>query len=323
MERLVLLMALLAIIGCKDKKQTSETDEAAGAFNYETFANRFTASKLPYALTDTGLLRNKDTAALRIATFSRFVADSVKQKVFGKTSNIRFIPLAKIEVPKGESYFITKAIGPNSKAALVSVFDKEKNYAATFPLLVPDADEATSQSSIIDKTYTISRNVARKRKDDVTIEGKDVYVYNNDAKTFTLIMTDILDERAQEVINPIDTFARRHKFSGDYVKDKKNIVSIRDGRNPNELLAFVHFEKEETNCTGELKGGLLLTSGTTAVYRQGGDPCVLEFKFTPGGVTLREAEGCGSHRGFNCVFNGMYPRKKEAKTKTSSKKNTR
>ena len=43
-------------------------------------------------------------------------------------------------------------------------------------------------------------------------------------------MTDPLDDRVQEVINPIDTFARKNKFSADYVKDKMNIVSIRDER---------------------------------------------------------------------------------------------
>jgi hypothetical protein len=86
---------------------------------------------------------------------------------------------------------------------------------------------------------------------------------------------------------------------------------------------FVHMEKEEGTCTGELKGTLFFTSTTTAVYRQGGDPCVMEFTFTPTAVTVREDEGCGAHRDMKCVFNDTYKRKDIAKQKTTIKKPAR
>jgi hypothetical protein len=131
-------------------------------------------------------------------------------------------------------------------------------------------------------------------------------------------MTDVLDDKAQEVINPIDTFARTHQFAGDYIKDKRNMVSIRNGRSENEINFFIHFERMEGECNGELKGTALLTSSKTAVYRQGGDPCVLEFHFTNSSVSLKEVEGCGSHRGVKCVIEGSFPKKKTPKTTNST-----
>jgi thiamine phosphate synthase YjbQ (UPF0047 family) len=85
-------------------------------------------------------------------------------------------------------------------------------------------------------------------------------------------------------------------------------------------MMFIHFEKNNGECTGELKGNLLMTSSKTAVYRQGGDPCVLELNFGTSSVTLKEAEGCGLHRDLECLFEGTYPRKKVEKEKASTKK---
>jgi hypothetical protein len=126
-------------------------------------------------------------------------------------------------------------------------------------------------------------------------------------------MTDLLDEKNLEVINPIDTFAKTHKLAGDFTIDKRNIVSIRDGRNDKSLTVFVHIEKDNGECIGELKGDAVLTSTTTAVYRQGGDPCVLEFDFSSNSVTIKEVEGCGSRRDLRCKFDGTFKRKKEPK----------
>jgi hypothetical protein len=153
-------------------------------------------------------------------------------------------------------------------------------------------------------------------------EGKDVYAYNADSKAFTLVMTDLLNESDLELINPIDTFPKQHKWAGDYVKNKKNMVSIRSTKNAAEFLFFIHFEKEEEECKGELKGTALMTSGTTAVYRQGGTPCVLEFTFKGNTVSLKEIEGCGSFRDVACFFDGSFTKKKEPKPKTEQKPNT-
>jgi hypothetical protein len=322
MKRWGFVLAMLVFFGCKEPKEVKTDDE--NTFDYESFSERYRQASLPYQLSDAELLRNKDTTRINASRFAAFVSDSIKKKIFGKTTGIRFIPLQKIESKNGEAYFITKAVSGSKVAALLTVFKKGGQAGVSFPFLVPDANANTTQVTVIDKYHSISRNVTQKEKNDIIIEGKDVYAFNSAINGFSLIMTDVLDEKGQELINPIDTFSRKHRFSGDYIKDKKNIVSIRDGRNENELLVFVHFEKEDGECTGELKGTVFFTSSTSAVYRQGGDPCVLEFRFSGSSVTLREEEGCGSHRGLQCAFDDTYSRKqptgqKKAKSKGAKK----
>lgn len=307
--RILQWVLIVTVLACNNEKNEEPEDETV--FRYEAFLGRFKEAKLPYSLSDTGLLKNEDTATIRNQAFISFIPDSIKKKLFPNTSKVRYIPLVRVAASNGEQYFIVKAEGGSRKAALLMAFDQEQNFGATLPFLVPDNDSKSSQVSSLDKAFSITRAVARRGEDDVLMEGKDVYVYNKDARQFTLIMTDLLDEGEMEVINPIDTFARTHRYAGDYTRGKRNIVSIRDGRSDRELMFFVHFEKNDGECTGELKGSLFFTSTTTAVYRQGGDPCVLEFEFKKSSVSMREVEGCGLHRGLQCLFEGTFTKKKE------------
>jgi hypothetical protein len=309
------------VVGCGNNKKEQQEESN---FHFQEFTDKFKTATLPYQLSDTALINNKDTAQIRDKAFSNLVPDSIKTKLFGKKASVKFVPLAKIAVPDAETYYIIKATAGSKKTALLFSFNKDHEFGAVFPFLVPDAETATSQISTIDKAYSISRSIFHKLPNDITKEGKDVYVYNNDAKAFTLIMTDVLDERSEDLINPIDTLSAKQKWTGDYTKDKRNIVSVRDGRKPNSLLVFIHFEKNKGQCTGELKGDAEMAGDNKAVYRQGGDPCVLQLTFSANSVTLKELEGCGSRRGLECSFDGTFKKKKtdvekkEAKTKKKS-----
>jgi hypothetical protein len=320
MVRCGIFLLLLAITACNNsKKTTAQEEENDTAFNYETFTNRFKEVSLPYQLTDSGLLNNEDTATIRSEMFATYISDSVKTKLFGKTSKVRYIPLVHFKQGNKEQYFIIKVVSGNKKAALLAVFDKDAQFLNAFPFLVPDTDPKTSQVSTIDKYHSITRAVSRKMPGDAIVEGKDVYAYDDANKSFVLVMTDILEDNTQELINPIDTFARKTQFAGDYIKDKRNMVSIRDGSNEKEIRFFVHFERMNGDCNGELKGTALMTSSKTAVYNQGGDPCRLEFHFTSNSVRLKEVEGCGQYRGVRCVIEGSFSKKRE--TKSTSPKN--
>jgi hypothetical protein len=314
MVRYGIYLLLFAFAACNnEKKTTTPNDEDNTAFNYESFSDKFKETTLPYQLSDSELLNNSDTTRLHNEVFASYISDSVKTKLFDKTSKVSYVPLVRFKKNNSEQYFVVKALSGNKKAALLTVFDKDAKFINAFPLLVPDSDPKTNQVSSIDKFYSITRAVSRKMPNDVLAEGKDVYAYDAAAKNFALVMTDILEDNNQEVINPIDTFSRKHQYAGDYIKDKRNIVSIRDGRNEKEISFFVHFERDNGECNGELKGTALMTSSKTAVYNQGGDPCRLEFHFTSSTVRLKEVEGCGQYRGVKCVIEGSYPKKREPK----------
>jgi hypothetical protein len=177
-----------------------------------------------------------------------------------------------------------------------------------------DASPSTQQSASMDKGYSIFKTVTRKNPDGSFSEGKDVYGLGQDSKKFSLIMTDALDDKLTEIVNPIDTFSRKIKYAGDYGSGKLNLVSVRDGRKKDRFSFFIHFEKSSGACTGELKGEAIIKSPTVAEYREGGDPCVLRFTFSSSAVTLKEVEGCGSHRGLRCSFDGSFSRKRDPKT---------
>jgi hypothetical protein len=312
MYRLSWALLLAILVSCSGNKPKDEDDEPTG---YSAFTKRFREVALPYHLSDSALIKNRDTSGMRY-DFSTMV-DTMSRRVFG-SAKVKYTPMARIKGPKGEIYYIIKALSGARRAAFLLAFDKSESFGAAFPFLVPDADPKTTQTSSIERNGSITRAMARKTDDQVA-EGRDVYSYDPAAKVFSLVMTDLLDDRNSEVINPIDTLPRTHRFAGDYYMGKTSYVSVRDGRSANQLMVFLHNTKETALC-GELKGTLLLTSSTTAVYRQGGDPCVLELRFSGNTVTVKEMEGCGARRELDCSFDGTFTKKKTARPNTPAGK---
>jgi len=308
---IVLLFVLALIAGCKSKKKPSLSGE--DPVDIADFIAFFEPVKLPYQFADTSLQKKeKDSLLISYKVFSLFVPDSILGKVFGKGVKPKIYSLGKAEVAGAESYLFIKTVTNDKRAVFILSFDKKNKFIAGMPVLRPDQNASTAQSVTMDKRFTITKTVQRKNRDGNLSEGKDVYVLNADAKSFMLIMTDALDEKVTELINPIDTLPRKHKLSADYGTGKMNLVSIRDGRKADRLTFFVHFEKDNGECTGELKGEAMFKSATTAEYREGGDPCVLSFIFSSTAVTLKE-QNCGSRRGLKCSFDGSFGRRKWVK----------
>jgi hypothetical protein len=308
-------MICLALFACKGNEAP---EEDADGFSYKSFSGLFPNLALPYRITDTGLAKNRDTTTIRSSEFAKLIPDSVRNRIFGKGAKVRYQAIGKLP-PSGEThYFLVKGTAGTKRAALMMVF-QENAFGGLLPVLEPDKLGNTSQTTVIDNAYNISKIINQRNRDNSVNEGKDIYSWDAETNAFMLIQTTPLNP-STEVINPIDTFSKRHKLAGDYVKDKMNFVSIRDGRVANQLTVFIHLYKSNGDCSGELKGDLLLTSANTAIYRQGGDPCVLNFRFSANSVMVQEDEGCGLHRGLDCLFNGNYPRKKESKSKNTSKK---
>jgi hypothetical protein len=313
-------LILLFVFACKQKKKVSLSGDDLVTIG--DFIESFRPVNLPFQFTDAYLARNaNDSLVISQKVFTQFIPDSALTKVFGKNAKLKIYPLGKVSVEDKETYLFLKVLSNDRKAAYIASFDRKDKFLATMPVLIPDASPATQQSFSFDKRYTVSKIVTRKNPDGTISDGKEVYVLNEDAKAFMLIMTEALDDKNMEVINPIDTLPKRNKFSGDYVKDKRNLVSIRDNKRSDRFVFFIHFEKSNGNCVGDLKGEANFTSSNTAVFRNPGEPCSLQFYFTASSVNIAELQGCGSHRGPNCLFEGNYPRKKEIKKpKKPSKK---
>ena len=316
-----LIVAIYLFTGCGNKKKPSlsGTDEVG----ITDFIESFDLINPPYEVTDTALnKKEKDSLLIADKIFAQFVPDSVLAKVFGKNAKPKIYMGKRVMIEK-EMYLFTKAITADKKTLLVLCFDKENKFKAYLPLLVQDIDPATTQVSGLDRRLSFYKTISLKRPDGSGAEGKEVFIYNDEAGQFLLIMTDPLDDRVQEVINPIDTFARKNKLSADYIKDKMNLVSIRDDSKAGKINFFIHFDRNNGECTGELKGVANFTSANIAIYQQPGDACSIQFNFSSSSVSLKENQACGAHRGVKCSFDGSYPRKKEAKPKTPAKRTSK
>ena len=307
---------LLLACGGKEEKSADAGSDKPEAL----FSKSFKAVSMPYVLADSSLLNNKDTASLPLQTVTPLIPDSITRKIFGKTTGIKYTPLAKLEEESKENFYVLKASSGNKKAALLVVFDKDGNYGASMPFLVPDDNAATSQSSSIDKSYTVTKATILREEGAVAGEGREVLAFDGNEKKFTLIMTDLLNDHPAVLVNPIDTFPKTNKFAGDYRVNKKNLIAVRDGRYANQILVYIHTENSDGTCRGELKGEFVMTGSNTAVYRLGGDPCILALTFSGNTVAINEESGCGNHRGLDCPFDGKFTRKKGEKPKASIKK---
>lgn len=313
MLRTGIVLLVLCFWGCGNDKRDAKDDD--NDYSYTSLTKRFKSITPPYQLSDTGLSNNKDTATI---PYGEFVAklDSIKIPFFAK-EKVKYIPLVSIKGSKKETYLIIKAVGKTKKAAYLVVYNNE-NLNAALPFLLPDNDPRTSQLSTIDRSLAITKAVSKKDEEGTAIDGKEVYSFNSEANSFNLVLTDMFDNAGTELINPIDTLPQTHKYAGDYYLNKKSLVSVRNGRSDKQLNVFIHLENNDGNCTGELKGEILIKDNM-ASFRQSGNPCVVELKFSNKSVALKEQGGCGSSRGMDCSFDGTYSKRKIDKSKTATK----
>ncbi len=300
---------LVMLPACKKKKQLSlavdEVEEAAD------FIGLVQPLPLPYKAGDTIFL-SKDYDSLRISesNFSRFVPDSISEQFISKDKKAKIYAIGTIAVKGGETYLLTKTVAAAKKTLLLLAFDKKKQFVSAMTLLTSEQKKNISHSVSIDAKHVITRFATRKNADGSASEGKEVYAFNAQTGSFLLILTEALDDKVTELINPIDTLSQKFKYTADYGTGTMNLVSVRDGKREGELLVFIHIEKGNGKCTGELKGKAVMRKPNMAEYRESGDPCVLQLIFSSSFVTLKEVEGCGSRRGLTCSFDGSFPRKK-------------
>jgi len=314
MNRICLFFLLsLLVLGCKQKKKPSLSGD--DVVEIRDFMEAFGKPLTSFECTDT-IFSRKDNDSARISqkVFSQFIPDTVLSKIFGKTGKPKIFPVARMKVPEKESYLLVKAMSGTKKVLLICCFDQQNSFTASMTLLQPDNLKNTEQVSGIDRRFSVYRNITRTEKDGSSSEGKEVYAYSEENRSFILIMLDQLDEQPSEVINPIDTLPKKNKYSADYVRDKMNIVSIRDAGRPGRVLFFIHFQQTKNDCSGEIRGEARFISATRALYHVPGDMCQLEFDFSSTSVRLKEVAPCGNYRGAKCTLDATYPKKRTPKT---------
>ena len=305
----ICLALLIVLAACKSRKKDLSGEEPV---TVEDFIGFFQEISLPYNIADTQINKKlPDSLLISQKIFKQFIPDSVLSKDYGQKVFPKLYALGKITDKDKETYVLVKAATTEKQVGYILCFDKDDVFKAAMPLVRNNPDRKKSITGSIDKKLTITTSEKRKAPDGQNLYKLNAYVDNN-VGVFTLIKIESNEVVVpKEVYNPIDTFARKHKLSGDYIVNKKNFVSVRDGRNEKRLVFFIHFEKGKDECTGELKGEAVLIKPNIAQFRQVGGTCVLQLSFSGNKVTLNEVQGCGNYRGIKCAFEGTFVKKKE------------
>ncbi len=308
LKMMLFLISVTVLISCGHKTgNNGEIKEIAP----EDFLAMFQNLSLPIVFADSSLARKHVDSSMSWTVYHQFLPDSLIQRIFGKSARPRLFASGKLVVKNAETYLFIKALGSSKKALYIACLDKDGKFKAGMPIVIRDDESEIRFTSTIDNKYTISVSRLRRDTEGRNLFIRTVYVYNEEG-VFTLIMRESneIKTKVAQIYNPIDTLGHKHKFAGDYIQDKRNFISFRDGKNNSVLRFFVHFEKDNGNCKGELKGDARFVSSTVARYFANGDPCSLEFNFSEKSVRMKELEGCGNHRDIKCYFDGVYNKHK-------------
>ena len=308
------LLILLALIGCAETK----TDLSGNTpLKINDFNAAFKNIELPIRINDTNLASFTDTVEIGRKALEQFLPDSVVDVIAPKLlKKSSIFTVGKIE-KETEYYLLLNNKAARKQTVFVITFSK-KNVFLDYQVLTQfDLSQKSSQlygkTLLINKepTFLIEENKLDPEK-GISNEKKG-WAYTDQG--FRLIYLDANIKPAQKaILNPIDTLPTLNTFSGDYARDKKNFISLRDFGNPNKYQFFLHFEKKEGDCVGELKG-LLNFIKNQATYSEKGDPCTIQFTITGNVIKIKEDGNCGNHRNMTCYFNDSYDKKRKPKSK--------
>jgi len=292
---------LLVGIGCKEKNVDFSGDLP---LDQKDFFGVFKTIHLPYSVSDTNIDKSADKLVIGLKAFLQFFPDSSLQPIMGNNRKFILHPIGKIE-KQVEHYYLMMLNYQKKKKLVVFVTDKKQQYLASKELLSNDKQDDYLHSLNINKEPTFLLSKEKIGKENNLLFSRAGWAYNEGS--FMVVINDSNeDPQKTAVINPIDTFSQSNKYSGDYIKDKKNYISIRDGKSANHYVFFIHFEKNEGSCTGELKGELKMKTTVNGIFSENGDPCIIDFTFEGNQLFLKEQGSCGNHRGIKCYFNDEY-----------------
>ena len=314
MRKVLFLTAVAVAIGFWGCHSGKKSIPKEGPITFNEFQQYFPPLVLPYRLSiDTLYAKDPDSTAIPRHVIRQFFPDSVFSGEWAKPGVTKFYPRG-ISFDKSLYYFVIKAGKSSGSDAYFCLFDKKGKYLGgrligSVSFSAPD-ENTTAR---IDRKYTLTLTRQRKESAMQTLIREDVFAPNPNG-SFSLILTNSNEPAsANQIINPIDTLPRKHKYSGNYTAGKLNLVSIRDGRTPKEFRFFIHFSKDKGGCTGEIDGTARFTAANEGEFQEESGPCGIRFKFTSTTVTIRETGGCGAYRGIKCVFEGVFRHQRSAR----------
>jgi hypothetical protein len=313
----IAFIGILIFVSCKEQKIDLSGDTKVKS---KDFLAVFPIIQTPYSVADTNLNKLTDTVRIGVKAMIQFIPDSVVMGII-ENKKVVIYSIGKI-VKENESYLLAKFVFKNNSTLYCFVFDKKNNFLSYKHFLnTNNADEYVHLVAINrEPTFTIAKEKMNEDKQQLQY-SRTGWAFNLEDTSFYKVVTETNEDEKKNnvVLNPLDTLPKKNKLSGNYIKDNKNFISIRDGKNNSNYLFFIHFEKNNGNCVGELKGELQMKSSTKGIYSENGDVCIIDFKFLGSELIVKEQGSCGNHRGIKCFFDDTFIRKKELLPKKKRK----
>ena len=316
MRKTFAFFSIVLLLSCGDKETDLSSDVP---LKPNEFVAAFRLLDNGFAANDKEIVAMADSVNINARHLKKFIPDSIINNFLEGDKKASFRALGRIH-KNDETYLLLVSIKNKLPSLFVVVLDLKNNYLASKKLY----------TVLKNDTYTYNLNVNREPtffvSRETTVNEKELkytklgWAYNN--KNFIVVVKES-NERSEKItnlVNPIDTFKRDNLYSGNYAEDDRNFIAIRDGRTKQEYLFFLHTEKNDGACNGELKGEMKLTDSTHAIYMIGGDPCVIDFTFGRNSIVIKEKGSCGNRRGMDCFFDDTYAKKKEPKKKIEKSK---
>jgi hypothetical protein len=274
----------------------------------------FSPMKTSLKIADTALHKLGDTIRIETRLLQQFIPDTViaSLKINSRDSSYIY-PVCHIENNQNH-YLIIKSSTKKRHELWAVVLDKNSEYLSCLSLLNTDKIDQYHRDVTINIEPTFIFNKEKQINGEL-FYTKSAMSYSFENAGFICVMRDSNeDDKGKAVLNPIDTLPASRRYSGDYFKDKRNFLSVRDGRNDSTYYIFLYIEKDGGGCQGELKTELVVSGVGKGYYSQAGDPCVIEFSFSGNRVSVVEDGSCGNRRGPECSFNENYTRKRKSGT---------
>ncbi|HEX5150826.1 MAG TPA: hypothetical protein VFW07_05230 [Parafilimonas sp.] len=308
----IAVLFMVAIAACKNPETDISGEEIIKA---DDFLKAFQSLDLPLLIADSSLKNFGDSTRMSKTVFLQFFPDSALQRFSGDAGNKLVINPAGIIHKKERDLLLMKFSSPKKIQLGVFVLNDKHAFLASLPLLSNIKNDNYNHSMSITEEPTFIFRKEKFTADNKSLYSRNGFAYSTSSNSFAEVLHDSNEDtdKNNEIINPIDTFPSTNKFSGDYVSNKRNFISIRNGKNALTYTFFIHFENSKGDCTGELKGTMSLTDEKNAVFTESGDPCVINFKFTSAAVKVKEEGNCGNHRGITCPFDFTFKKKKPEK----------
>ncbi len=312
-------LCLLIFAACKEEKPKLVSDEHLTVADFISIAPQLAT---PVVINDSVVNRKEsDSAKIHLAAFKTFIPDSVFKSYFPQEKQLKLFLVGKSTDNQKGNYLFVKSVAGNKRAVHLLYYTSKAQFLGGMKVADNIPKAGINKYCKIDSRYNISMIQEQKTPTGEYWTAETIYYMDATGKMI-IAMTNNTQDRSNQIMgNPIDTFPRKNKFSADYSIDKNNLVSVRDGATAKQFRFFIHFSKQNGSCNGELKGDGEWVGNGKGVFRDINSPCVIQFSFTGGSVSIKEETGCGSYRDITCFFEGNYARKKEsAKKKTGTKK---